>query len=284
MRTRTQSPGAGTLPTMGYEHIEVEREDHVATLWLNRPDKLNAMSSDMWEDIPKAMASLDVDDSIRVVIVAGRGSAFSVGIDISMLAGLQPEGDSPAEKSKQTYEIIKGLQETNNSFANSPKPVIAAIHGYCIGQGINLVTACDIRLAAADALISLRETRMGLVADVGVLQRLPSIVGAGHTAELAFTGKDITAQYAKDIGLVNGVFPNQDALMTGARELAAEIAANSPLVISGVKQVLAANRGRTIDQALDYVARWNSAYLYSNDLYEAIAAFTEKREPDFKGN
>ncbi len=269
---------------MGYQHLEIEQDGHVATLWLNRPEKLNAMSADMWDDIPAVMAELDGEDSVRVVIVAGRGPAFTVGIDINMLAGLQPEGASHAERSKETYELIKRLQETNSSFANSPKPVIAAIHGYCLGEGINLITACDIRLAAEDALISIRETRMGLVADVGVLQRLPAIVDAGQVAELAFTSKDITAARAAEIGLVNHVYPDHESLMAGTRDLALEIAENSPLVVSGIKKVLAANRGRTVDQALDFVAQWNSAYLFSNDLHEAVAAFIEKRQPDFKGN
>jgi len=255
----------------------------VATLWLNRPEKLNAMSADMWEDIPKAVAELNDDTAVRVIVVTGRGKAFSVGIDITMLAGLQPDDGSPAEQSRKLYETIRRLQETNSCFAASPKPVIAAIHGYCLGEGINLATACDMRLASADAVMSVRETRMGLVADVGVLQRLPGIVGDGHAAELSFTGKDIDAARAKEIGLVNDVFPDVDSLRDGTRRLAMEIASNSPLVVSGIKTVLAANRGRTVDQALDYVARWNSAYLISNDLTEAVTAFFEKRDPEFTG-
>jgi enoyl-CoA hydratase len=267
-----------------YQHIEIEKQESTAILWLNRPGKLNAMSSDMWEDIPKAVAQLNKDDSTRCIVVAGRGRAFSVGIDLTMLAGLQPDAPSAAATAQMTYEIIRRLQETNSCFANSPKPVIAAIHGFCLGEGINLVTACDIRLAARNAIFSVRETRMGLVADVGVLQRLPSIIGDGHTAELSFTGRDISAERSLEIGLVSHIYADHDSLMKGALALASEIGANSPLVVSGVKKVLAANRGRTTDEALEFVARWNSAYLYSNDLHEAIAAFIEKREPDFHGN
>jgi enoyl-CoA hydratase len=268
---------------VGYQHIEVEHDGHLATVWLNRPKKLNAMSADMWRDIPEVMTDLDRDDSVRVVMVAGRGPAFTVGIDVNMLADLRPDGASEAEKSKKTYELIRQLQNTNSCFANSPKPVIAAIHGYCLGEGMNLISACDIRVATEDAQISVRETRMGLVADVGVLQRLPSIVGSGHVAELAFTGKDITGARASEIGLVNRVYPDLDEMLAGARELAYEIARNSPVVVSGIKRVLAANRGRTMEQALDYVAQWNAAYLFSNDLYEALGAFMEKRDPDFEG-
>lgn len=268
---------------MGYEHLEIEKDGQVATLWLNRPEKLNALSEDMWADIPKAVAELDADEEIRVIVLAGRGAAFTVGIDIGMLADLQPTGSSPAEGNFHIYTEIKRLQETVNCLADTAQPVIAAIHGYCLGAGANLISACDIRLAAADSLISIRETKMGLVADIGVLQRFPGIVGNGVTAEMAMTGADYPASWALEKGLVSQVFDSFDALMTGAAELADQIAANSPLVTQGIKRILQANHGRTIDQALDYMAQWNSSFLISNDLMEAINAFAEKRDPDFTG-
>jgi enoyl-CoA hydratase len=268
---------------MGYEHLEIERDGHVATVWLNRPEKLNAMSRDIWEDIPAAMAEIESDESARVVVLAGRGRAFSVGIDVALLATLQPGSGSPAESNQELYRTIKRLQLTASSLADSPKPVIAAIHGFCLGGGMGLATACDILLASADSVFSVRETRMGLVADTGILQRLPAMIGPGHTAELAYTGKDIDAVRAREIGLVTDVFPDPVATLEAARRLAAEIAESSPLVVSGIKRVLAANRGRTVEEGLDFVARWNSAYLISNDLTEAITAFFEKRKPDFTG-
>ena len=149
---------------------------------------------------------------------------------------------------------------------------------------MDLITACDIRLASEDSVFSIRETRMGMVADIGTLERLPGIVGAGHTAELAYTGKDISAARAREIGLVNDVYDDQKAVLSAGQDLAAEIAAMSPLVTKGVKAVLAANDGRTIEEALDFVAQWNASYLFSNDLLEAMSAFVEKRDPDFKGN
>ena len=269
---------------MGYQHIEIDQDGHVATLWLNRPDKLNAMSPDIWADIPAAMESLDSDDSVRVVIVAGRGDSFTVGIDLNMLASLKPSGPSSADENMQVYEKVKELQKTATAFADSDKPVIAAVHGYCLGGGMDLITACDIRLASRNAIFSVRETRMGLVADTGSLQRLPAIVGPGHTAELAFTGEDIDAARAKEIGLVNDVFDDPVTLLDAANTLAGEIARMSPLVTRGVKKVLAANNGRTVDEALDFVAQWNASFLFSNDLMEAMNAFLEKRDPDFTGS
>ncbi len=269
---------------MGYQHIEIEVDNSVATLWLNRPEKLNAMSEDIWSDIPEAMATIEDDAGIRAVILAGRGEAFTVGIDVSMLASLSPQGASQAVANKNLYKTIKRLQRTASVFAESLKPTIAAVHGYCLGAGMDLITACDIRLASSDAVFSIRETRMGLVADIGTLQRLPEIVGAGHTAEMAFTGADIDARRAEEIGLINHVLDSRASLQERAKTLAEQIAANSPLVVDGAKQVLAANRGRTVEQALDFVAQWNASYLLSNDLMEATAAFVEKRPPDFRGD
>jgi enoyl-CoA hydratase len=268
---------------MGYQHIDVDVDGHVATIWLNRPEKLNALSEDMWADIPKAVADLDADDAVRVIILAGRGRAFTVGIDVGMLAAIRPDGPSAAATNMKVYQEIKRLQKTISCFADTPKPVIAAIHGYCLGAGANIISACDIRLASADALISIRETKMGLVADVGALQRLPAIVGLGTTAEMAMTGGDYSAQWCRDRGLVSEVFPDSASLLTGARELADAIAANSPLVTQGVKRILQANDGRTIEQALDYMAQWNSSFLMSNDLAEAMTAFIERRDPDYTG-
>jgi enoyl-CoA hydratase len=268
---------------VGYQHLEIEHDGHIAMLWLNRPEKRNALSRDMWEDIPAAMVELDANDSVRVVVLAGRGPAFTVGIDIELLASMQPAGPSPATSNMELYKLIRQMQDTASCFSYSPKPVVAAVHGYCLGAGLDLITACDIRLAAEDAIFSIRETRMGLVADIGTLQRLPAIVGPGHTAELAFTGRDIDSTQAMAIGLLNGVHPDPAATLEAAKGLAVQIAENSPLVVRGIKRVLAANDGRTIEQALDYVAQWNASYLISDDLMEAVAAFTEKRKPDFTG-
>ena len=268
---------------MAYEHLEIEKDGHVATLWLNRPGKLNALSADMWRDIPTAMEEMENDDDVRVVIVAGRGKAFTVGIDVNLLASIQPTGPSPASGNLHIYREIKRLQETVNAFAKTAKPVIAAIHGYCLGAGANFISACDIRLASADAVFSIRETKMGLVADIGALQRLPGIVGNGVTTEMALTGADYPADWALEKGLVTAVYQDPQALMDGAVALAAQIAANSPLVTQGIKKILQANDGRTIEQSLDYMAQWNSSFLVSNDLMEAMNAFIEKRDPDFTG-
>jgi enoyl-CoA hydratase len=162
-------------------------------------------------------------------------------------------------------------------------PVIAAVHGLCIGGGLDLISACDIRLASADARISLRETKIAIVADLGSLQRLPAIIGQGHTRELAFTGKDVTAARAKEMGLINEIHADRAALHEAAQAMAAEIAANPPLTVRGVKQVLGHGEGKTVAEGLAYVAAWNAAFLASEDLGEALQAFAEKRSPNYKG-
>ena len=262
--------------------ITIEKQGQIATVWLDRPDKLNAMNLPMWDDLPRAMELIGADPEVRVVIIAGKGRAFTAGIDLQALAmvGTGHEGNSEVAKRQALYHQIKRMQHTMTSIADCPKPVIAAVHGYCIGAGVDLITACDIRLAGPDAVFSVRETRIGMVADVGTMQRLPKVIAPGHVAELAFTGKDITAERAREIGLVNDVF---DDVHKAALELATEIAANSPLAVQGAKAILKAGENRSIEEALDYMAVWNAAFLQSNDLQEAMVANLEKRPPEFKG-
>src|SRR5205823_8425908 len=203
-----------------------------------------------------------------------------------MTAGdLTSEGAGGSEASRRLagYRSLKRWQRAFTAVADCPKPVIAAVHGYCIGGGIDLISACDIRLAAADAVFSVRETKIAIVADLGTLQRLPAILARGYVAELAFTGKDITADRAREIGLVNDVLPDHGSVVKAAAEMAAEIAANSPLAVQGTKAVLAAGEDRSVAEGLDYVAAWNAAFLPSDDLREAMLAFVEKRPPTFSG-
>lgn len=267
--------------------LTIERDGHVATLWLDNPDRRNALGPAFWEDLPVMMAELTDDDDVRVVVVAARGPCFTVGLDLksmgSSVAG-GGQGRSDAARRTAMRRELKRLQGSINAVADCPKPVLAAVHGYCIGGGIDLITACDIRLASADAIFSVRETKIAIVADLGTLQRLPGIVGRGHVAELALSGRDITADRARDIALVNDVLPDYDALLKATHELAAEIAANSPLVVQGTKAVLRAGEGHSVAEGLDYVGIWNAAFLQSNDLVEAMTAFAEKRAPHFTGD
>ena len=266
--------------------LTVEIEDHIATVWLDRPEKLNAMNQAFWDDLPAIVRELSADDRARVVVIQGRGRAFSVGIDLAIfgeLGAAAASNRSTASKNLDLYRTIAAMQETMTSLAAIQKPVIAAVHGYCLGGGIDLITSADIRLAAADATFSVRETKIGMVADVGTTQRLPRVISPGHAAELLYTGKDIGADRAKEIGLVNDVYPDADSLHKAARELALEIAANSPIAVQGIKSVLQGQEGRTVAEALDYMVLWNAAFLHSNDLVEGVTAQMERRPPEFSG-
>lgn len=265
---------------MGFAHVEVEADGAVGWVWLNRPAKHNAMSADMWEDLPAAVEQLTSDDRIRCIVVAGRGASFSVGIDLGMLGSFVSEDPSHAASSRRVRREIQRLQRTMTAFDQAAVPVIAAVHGWCLGAGIDLITACDIRFSDAAATFGIRETPMGLVADVGTVQRLPRIVGPGHTAELLFTGRDFGAAEAARIGLVNDVV---DDVHAHAADVAARIAANSPLVVQGAKEVLRLQEGMSTEAALEHMALWNAAFLASNDLTEAMGSFLEKRPPDFTG-
>jgi len=262
----------------------------VATLWLDRPEKRNAMGPAFWSDLPLAMAAIGSDPEIRAVVVAAHGPHFSVGLDLTAMPGLtSPSGPddgarpSMAARAQSARAGILRLQAAVNSVADCPVPVIAAVHGYCIGGGVDLIAACDIRLASADAQFSVREVKVAIVADLGSLQRLPAIIGQGHLAELAYTGKDIGASRAETIGLVNEVCADPDAVLEAARSLAAEIAGNSPLAVQGTKAVLRAGADRSVAEGLDYVATWNAGFLASDDLAEAMLAFVEKRTATFTG-
>lgn len=264
--------------------ITIELDGPIGTVWLNRPEKLNAMGKVFWTDLPLAMEAVGAEQEVRVVIIAARGKAFSVGLDLIEFAGVNVgSGNSSAAKAQNTYREIKKMQAAFTAIADCPKPVIAAVHGYCLGGAIDLISAADIRIATEDAVFSIRETKIAMVADVGTLQRLPQIVSPGHVAELAYTGKDIDAARAERIGLVNDVYADVEAMHKAARMLAEEIAANSPLAVQGTKQILAANEGRTVDEALDYVALYNASHLQSADLMEAMTAYVEKRPPRFSG-
>jgi enoyl-CoA hydratase len=285
--TTTANP---TIESFVSEVLTIEVDNHVATLWLDRPEKRNALGPAFWTDLPRAMAAIGSYPDLRVVVIAAKGPHFSVGLDLVAMAGLAgsatgKDGNprSMAARAKSARETVLELQASVTSVADCPLPVIAAIHGYCIGGGVDLAAACDIRLASADALLSVREAKVAIVADLGSLQRLPHIIGKGHVAELAFTGKDITADRAREIGLVNQVSTDAEAVLADARALAAEIAANSPLAVQGTKAVLVAGEGKSVTEGLEFVATWNAGFLASDDLVEAMTAFMEKRPGVFTG-
>lgn len=266
--------------------LRVERDGAVAEIVLLGPGRGNAMGPEFFAELPEVMTGLSKDDAIRAIVVYGEGEHFTYGLDLKAMAPTLMPMLAPPNLAKQRtalYDLILELQRGFDLVEASRKPVICCLHGRSIGGGLDLATACDIRLASRDALLSVREVKVAMVADLGSLQRLPRIVGEGNARELAYTGRDISAERALRIGLVNEVYGDKAALLAGARAMAREIAENSPLVVSGIKEVMDFGRRSEIRDRERFVAVWNSAFLASNDLAEAMAAFMEKRAPKFRG-
>ena len=263
------------------ETLSVETKAHVATVTLTRL----TMPPVFFAECEAVFRELGRDASLRAIVVRAAGKAFSYGLDLPAAMGeLGPhlQGGGAGQRA-ELHAMIRRLQGAFDAIAASPVPVIAAIHGFCLGGGLDLVTACDVRLATRDVVFSVRETKIAIVADLGSLQRLPLVIGKGAAREMAFTGKDVGAGRALELGLVNALFEDRAALDEGAQAMAAEIAANPPLTVRGVKAVMDHGEGKTVAEGLAYVAAWNSAFLASEDLGEAMTAFLEKRKPAFKG-
>ena len=269
------------------EVVSIEKNGGVGTIWLDRPDKYNALNEAFWLAIPMALSALEADKDIRVVLVAGRGKHFCVGIDLvqsGMGSHQRPAGESEAVANLRQLEGTTRFQDAMSSLAKCPLPVIAVIHGHCLGAGIDMITACDIRIASADSNFSVRETRIGLVADVGTLQRLPKILNAGHVAELAYSAKDIDAARAEKIGLVNDVYDTAEAAYDAGMALANQIAANPPMAVRGTKFMLQQSETLTTEQSLLVNGMFTMmTSLRSNDLQESMLAFAEKRAPKYTG-
>ena len=267
--------------------ITIEKTGAVATIWLDRPEKYNALSEPFWLAIPEALKSVEADTDIRSIIVAGRGKHFCVGIDLvqsGMGTHQRPAGESEAVANLKQLQGTSKFQAAISSLAECPLPVIAVVHGHCLGAGIDMITACDIRIAAADSNFSVRETRIGLVADVGTLQRLPKILNAGHVAELAYSARDINAARAEKIGLVNDVYETFDAAYAEGMALATIIAANPPMAVRGTKFMLQQGETLTTEQSLLMNGMFTMiTSLKSNDLQESMHAFAERRPPVYTG-
>ncbi len=262
--------------------IELSRTGDVVTLTLTAP----TMAPVFFTAIEARFAELARDAALRAVVIRSSAKGFSFGLDLpaAMSAwGKQLAGGGLAADRTELLHLIRDLQRALTAVATCPVPVIAAIHGRCLGGGVDLIAACDVRLASTDAVFSVREVRVAMVADIGSLQRLPAIIGPAMTRELALTGRDIDATRAQAIGLVSEVVADRDAVWAAADRVAREIADNPPLVVRGIKQVLDYSAGKSVADGLEYVAAWNAAFLASQDLCEAMAAFAQKRPPRFRG-
>ena len=264
--------------------FEVEIADKVAHVRLSRPDELNTMTPAFWIELPDIVTSISDDASARVVVISSTGKHFSAGMDLSVFAGGGPDAAAAGELGRvraRTRSHAQLLQWSFTALEKARVPVLAAVQGGVIGGAVDLVTACDLRYATADAFFCVQEINIGMTADVGTLQRLGSIVGEGFAREMAYTGRRIPAARAYEVGLVQQVYPDQDALLTSVLETAREIASKSPLAIWGSKVALNYARDHCVDEALDQIATWQSGMFMPDDMMEAFAARADKRDAVF---
>jgi enoyl-CoA hydratase len=268
---------------MAYETLDVTINDHVAHVALNRPDSLNAMNSQFFKDIKDAFETLDRNTAVRAIILSGNGKHFTAGLDLKENDAVmgKKEGDPAREREKLRRHIL-WLQECFNVIEKANAPVIAAIHGACIGGGIDLIAACDIRVATDDAWLCIQEINVAIVADLGTLQRMNGLIPQGILREWALTGRKIPVEETTRYGLINHVEASKEAVLDKALEIAETIAGKSPVAVAGTKKVLLHARDHTIADGLDYVATWNSGMLLGDDLPKAAMAALQKQVPSFE--
>ncbi|WP_374765151.1 crotonase/enoyl-CoA hydratase family protein [Yunchengibacter salinarum] len=266
---------------MDFSTLTVERKDSVAHVSLNRPDTLNAFNGQMFNDLWEVFSHFADDTGLRAVVLSGQGKHFTSGLDLKDNAGLFNQEGDPARVREKFHRHIKWLQKVMDLIDECPVPTIAAVHGACIGAGVDLIAACDMRLATENAWFSIQEVNVAIVADLGTLQRAPHILPQGILRELAYTGRKFPVKEAARYGFVNGVLDDQATLKQAAFDLADEIAAKSPLAVRGTKRVLNHARDNSIRDGLDYVAAWNSGMLIGEDLMKAAGAALSKGSVSF---
>ena len=270
---------------MDLKYLKVTIENHVAQVSFNRPEKANSLHMPAWYEMKFVFDKLDENPEVRVIVLTGEGKHFCAGIDLETLMDLQKYNSisCPGRRSEKLRNFILELQGTITAIEKCRKPVLAAIQKACVGGGVDIISACDMRYCTDDAYFAIKEVDLGLVADIGTLQRLPNILNPGIISELAYTGRKVFGEEATKIGLVNQTFSTQGKMMVRVMDLAKMIASKSPLVIRGTKEMLLYKRDHSVNESLNYMAIWNAAMLMSDDLMEAFQASLQKREAVFKG-
>jgi enoyl-CoA hydratase len=269
---------------MAWTTFDFELQDGIAHIRLNRPEKRNAMVAAFWQELRE----LFVEEigrrrgEVRVAVLSSTGPHFTAGIDLSMFGNFMETSGDAARDRERFHRTLVELQGSFTALEKSRVPVLAAVQGGCIGGGVDMVAACDMRWCTRDAFFVIKEIDIGMVADVGTLQRLPHLIPAGLMRELAYTGRNLGADEALGAGLVNAVFDTHEQMLAHVMGIARTIAAKSPLAVYGSKVMMNYTRDHTVDEALDYMGVWNAAYIHTQDLPEAMTAAREKRTPKFR--
>ena len=266
--------------------FDVQIENKIAHIVLNRPEAFNAMPRVFWNQLPEIVADIDDNARARVIVVSSTGKHFTAGMDVSVFTdgegvGSGAGGGDPYARAETFRQFVLTLQNTFSCFDNARIPVIAAVQGGCIGAGVDMISACDIRYATEDAFFQIHEINIGMTADVGTFPRLCNLIPQGWVRELAYGGRRLGAAKAKEIGLVNDVFPTHEAMLTHVMDLAAEIAAKAPVAVAGSKRMINYARDHTIADGLDYIATWQAGMFAPPHMMEAFAAKAQKRTPEY---
>ncbi len=273
---------------MNYESFKYTSEEGVGHLILDKGEDLNKMTMNFWYELPRILDEIDKDASLRVLILSSTGKHFCAGMDLKNFGTLGNDAEKKtnvpdkARIGESLYRVAKELQDMLSKLEKLRIPVLAGIQGGCIGGGLDLVTAADMRFASKDAFFCIQEVNIGMAADIGTLQRLPRVIPEGKVRELAYTGRRMPAGEALEAGLVNKVYESHEEMVSGLKEMAAVIASKSPLAVYGTKAILNFSRDHTIAEGLEYNALWSGAMLPQEDMAEAMLSNIEKREPEFK--
>ncbi len=269
---------------MSFKSLEVTIENHIAQVKLNRPNELNSMNVDFWQEFPKAINDINQQAEARVIVLSSTGKHFSAGMDLAVFTSpnsIPMQGD-PARMAENLRRAVLQLQDAFNVLENIRIPVLAAIQGGCIGGAVDMISACDSRYCTEDSFFTIKETQLGMTADLGTMQRLPHLIPQGVMRELAYTGRKFDAQEAKEIGLVNKVYTSQETMLAGVMEIAEQIAQQSPMAVAGCKEMINYSRDHSVADSLKYMATWQSGMFRPQDMMKCFAAKAQKTTPDFE--
>ncbi|GAA3588156.1 crotonase/enoyl-CoA hydratase family protein [Marinobacter xestospongiae] len=266
-----------------YNCFTVTVENRIAHVRLNRPDELNTMNKAFWLELPQCIRAIEVESDARVIVISSTGKHFSAGMDLSVFSdpSAVPMNGDPGRMAENLRRVVLQLQDSLSSLERVRIPVLVAIQGGCIGGALDLVCAADSRYCTRDAFFTIKETELGMTADVGTLQRLPKLMPQGLVRELAYTGRKFSADEARDQGLVNRVFDDAESMMESVMKIAADIAANSPLAVTGCKEMLNYSRDHTVADSLNYVATWQAGMFRPNDMMLTFQAKAQKQAAEY---
>jgi enoyl-CoA hydratase len=271
---------------MSYECFDVSIDENIAHIVLNRPEKRNNMNAAFWDELPAIIRDIDEKARARVIVISSTGPHFCGGLDVGMFMAGDVKDDSTdvtrrRQKAANFLNSVSLMQDSFSSLETCRLPVLAAIQGGCIGGGVDLVTACDMRYATRDAFMTIYETKIGMTADVGTFPRIVKLIPEGLVREMAYTGRRVSAEEARDMGLVNRVYDSHEDMLAGVMEIAREIAANAPLAVHGCKRAITYARDHSTQEGLEWIGMWNASMLQNDEILEAMSARQETRPAEF---